>query len=265
MILWRATFPRFLESLGLVVLFVLGVVVLVVSIEKAAQPAAVLFNELRFQLLTVLVWLSPLITALGVSLTCVRQQNSGEARALACSGFGPAHQLPMALMIGLIMSIFAITAAEWLIPLVAESDMPAWVWARGGAVRTVDGLFVPADLSENIRYVTHVEVSDFNPRLAPLREVIFQSSAAATTELWARPSRAIACVGFAILGMTFGRFRQSMVWVMVASGVLILIDAICWSMGAQNQLIPWFAGSVSAWGWAPPSWIAWRYSLTSNQ
>ena len=265
MILWRATFPRFLESIGLVMLFAVGVTMLAVSIEKAAQPLWVLLSELRFQTLTILVWLSPLITALGVGLTCLRQRNTGEARALACAGFGVVHMFPMALLVGLIMGVLGLMVAEWLIPLVAESEMPTWVWTKDGVVRTDDGLLIPADLMGSPRYVGELDASDVHPRLAPLHALTSLNSAAAATELWARPSRAIACIGFATLGMVFGRFRQGLIWVMLVCGVLMLIEAICWGLGAQNELIPWIAGSVSAWGWIPPSVIAWRYSFTSNQ
>ena len=40
MMLWRATLPLFLRSMGVVSLFVLGVVVLAVSIEKVDQQPA---------------------------------------------------------------------------------------------------------------------------------------------------------------------------------------------------------------------------------
>ena len=265
MTFWRVTFPLLVQSIGLVILFVMGIVILAVSIEKADQEPSVLWDALRFQVLAALIWLSPLMTALGVCLACLRQRRNGAQRALACSGIGLMHLAPIVITIGLVVGLAGLAGGEWLIPRFADSDMPGWVWTASGSVRTTDGLLVPANLQGDLQHVEHLTIGDAYPRLASFGSLMMQSGATAMTERWARAARVLACVGFGLLGLLFCRFRQPMIWVMAVCGALTLMEALGWVLGSQNQLLPPIAGSFAAWGWLVPGMWAWCYSSTRNQ
>ena len=168
MILWRTMLPSFLRAVALVVVLVGGVVALAVSIEKANQGVFELFRALRFQLIAAWVWLSPLMAALGVSLCCLRLRSDGEQQALACSGVGLLQLTPVAIVSGLLVGGFGIAASEWVLPWVAISDLPGWIWTNAGAVRTQDGLLVPLTLKGEFTDVGSVDLGQAFPRLASL-------------------------------------------------------------------------------------------------
>ena len=263
--LWRTMLPSFLRTVALVMVLVGGVVVLAVSIEKANQGWIELFRALRFQLFAALVWLSPLMVALGVSLCCLRLRVDGEQQALSCSGVGLLQLMPMAVATGLLVGLFGIAASEWVLPWVAVSDLPGWVWTAAGAVRTQDGLLLPLSLSGEFADAGKVDIGQAFPRLASLGSLMEQSKPGAVTEQLARISRGIGCAGFAWLGLVFSRFKNSVIWVTSVCAALTLLDALAWSLGSQNQLSPWLAGTLFAWGWLVPGLLALRQPSTWNQ
>ena len=265
MILWRAMLPSFLRAVALVVVLVGGVVALAVSIEKANESGLELFRALRFQVLAAWVWLSPLMVALGVSLCCLRLRSDGEQQALACSGVGLSQLTPMVVATGLFVGLFGIAASEWILPLVAISDLPGWVWTAAGAVRTQDGLLVPLSLNGDFTDVGRVDMGQAFPRLASLGSLMEQGKPSAMTEQLARFARCLGCAGFAWLGLVFSRFKNSVIWVAVVCGSLTLFDSLAWSLGSQDQLSPWLAGTLFAWGWLIPGFIALRQPSTWNQ
>ena len=252
MIIWRITLPSMMKALLWVFGLVGGVVVLAVSVEKANEDWPVLFRAVRFQLVFILIWLSPLLVALAVGLAGVHRRSSGEQQALFCSGVGPNQLAPVAGFVGLFVAVLGFAASEWLVPIIAVWDSPAWMWTAQGPVRVLDGLLVPLDLTQPVHSVASGHIEYVHPRVASLVAVLSGTDLTSITEQYSRLSRPLACVGFSLMGLYFGQVRQPIVWIASLGGVFIIFDIIAWSLGAQGQLNPIFAGSVLAWLWCVP-------------
>jgi len=252
MIVWRLTLPSMLKALLWVSSFVVGVVVLAVSVEKANEEWGTLFRAVRFQLVFILIWLSPLMAALAVSLSGLHRKSCGEQQALYCSGVGPHQLAPMAAFVGGLVAALGVAASEWILPGIAALDMPEWIWTAQGPVRTVDGILVPVDAGQPLRQVPISQIEYAHPRVASFAALRLGSDLASITEQYARCSRAVACVGFALMGLYFGRARRPVVWVASLCGLFTLFDGIAWTFGAQGLVSPAIAGSVLAWLWCLP-------------
>lgn len=262
MTVWRLTLPSMLKALLWVSSFVAGVVVLTVSVEKANDDWPDLFHAVRFQLVFIFIWLSPLLVALAVSLSGLHRRSRGEEQALYCSGVGPNQLAPIAAFVGLLVAALGFVASEWVLPGIAAWEMPDWIWTADGPVRTEDGVLVPLDATQKTSHVAIDHTEHAHPRVASFAALRLGTDVASLTEQYARCSRALACVGFALMGLYFGHMRRPIVWVASLCGAFTLVDAIAWTLGAQGQLQPAIAGSVLAWLWFVPVWWMFRQPST---
>lgn len=260
--LWRAVLPSVCRAILWVVWMTAGIVVLAVSVEKADQGLDVVFAAVRFQVVAALVWLSPLILACGVCLSGLRRRSCGAEQALASSGIGWPQLTPIILMVGVSYGIAGLGVSEWVLPMVADSGLPGWIWAGAGPVRTADGLRVSLEAAGTLQYVDSIAVGEAFPRMASTSVLMASETVAASTELIARWARVLACVGWAWFGLIAGRFRYPLIVVVAASGVMLVIEAILWSMAAQAQIAPWVGGGIPAVLWLVPVIFCFRQSST---
>jgi lipopolysaccharide export LptBFGC system permease protein LptF len=251
----------------LVAVLVVGLVAVAVAVEHSHRGSEQLLSEMRMQVAVAVVWMSPLVAGAGVTLGWMRLRSRGEDRALALAGVGPVHLRLPVLLLGLLVGLASFLVAELFVPEVAPTELPAWVWLEDGPMRTVDHMQVQIgkDGIAGIIQRTDVDSSTFSrvrPYMAPWSALSADGAPAVATEWFARLARCVACGGFGLLGLAVARRSNPLVQILFVGGILLVLEAIGWTMAASGQLKPWIGGGVSAWLWVLPFAIAWRQPET---
>jgi hypothetical protein len=265
--IWRVVAPMLLRGFGLVALLVCGVVAMAVTFEQAPQGAEVLMRSLQLHIGVSVVWLGPLICGLGVCLTGLRMDSRGELRALAVSGVGWPSIWPIVMFMGAVVAGIGLCVGELWLPSVSTIEAPLWIWTDTGPLRTIDGLHVQIESGGVLshRSVSVSLLQRATPRLAPLSALHWSGTTAEVTEICARLARLSACMGFGLLGLWMGRLARPLVTMVGIGAVLLVVEAIAWTMGAQGRLHPMMAGSVGAWLWCLPAIWLWAQPSTRIQ
>jgi hypothetical protein len=262
MMLWRAVLPSVCRSIAWVAMMTAGVVALAVSVEKVNQGWSTVCTAMQFQVVAALLWLSPLILATGVSLSGLRRRVRGEEQALASAGIGWPHLTPLVLTVGLVSGLVGLCVGEWLLPVVADPNLPGWVWTAVGPVRTADGLNVAIHAGGTVQFVDQVNVGEAFPRLASTSALFANDDVVARTELYARLARVLACVGCAWFGLVADRCRHPLIVVIGSTGLMMVLEAVAWGMAAQSQIPQWVGGGIPAILWVLPSLMCLRQPST---
>lgn len=264
---WAAVFPGMIRMVTLVAVLVVGIVFVAVTVEKAQYGSDHLLVELRLQIAVALVWLSPLIAGTGVVLAWMRMRSRFEDKAFALSGVGVDHFRLLVLLLGGLVGVTAFGVSEVFVPQVAPEVLPAWVWLADGPMRTsdllqvrigsqgIEGLVQRADVDPSI-------FSGVRPYLSPWMMLSMEGSPAEATEWFSRLARCVSCGGFGLLGLALARRSNAFIRMLFIGGILLVLEAIGWTMASSGQVSPWVGGTVSVWLWVAPFWIAWRQPET---
>jgi hypothetical protein len=260
---WAAVLPGMLRMVSLVAVLVVGIVFVAVTVEQSQHGTQHLIVELRLQIAVAMVWLSPLIVGTGVVLAWLRMRSRFEDKALALSGVGSGHFRWLVMLLGCFVGMLAFGVAEVFVPKVAPAELPAWVWLADGPMRTSDLLQVRIAEEGIVGIVqrTDVDSSVFagvRPYLSPWMMLSIEGSPAVATEWCSRLARCFACGGFSLLGLALARRSNALIRMLFVGGVLLVLEAIAWTMSSSGQISPWIGGTVSAWLWVVPFWVAWR-------
>ena len=265
--IWRLVGKAVVRAVCLVMLMGMGVVVMAVTLEQAPRGASHVLRSLQLHIGVSLVWLGPLFCGLGVSLAGLRMESRGEIRALAVSGIGWSSVWPVVVACGLVMALLGLLVGEHWLPVVSSMEAPAWVWTEAGPLRTLDGLLVQIGKDGVLSQgeVTASLIQRERPQLAPFSALKWSGSPAEVTEICARLSRLPACAGFSLLGLWMARLARPLVGMVGVGAVLLVVEAISWSMGAQGRWDPIAAGGVGGWLWCLPAIWLWAQPSTRIQ
>ena len=264
---WIAVFPGMIRMMALVAALVVGIVFVAVTVEKAQFGTEHLIGELRLQIVVALVWLSPLIAGTGIVLAWMRMRSKFEDRAFALSGVGAGHFRWLVALLGGFVGVLAFGVSEIFVPQVAPEVLPAWVWLADGPMRTKDLIQVQIGTQGIVGLVQRADVdpsvfSGVRPYLSPWTMLSVEGSPAEATGWFSRLARCVACGGFGLLGLALARGSNAFIRMVFIGGILLVVEAIAWTMASSGQLSPWIGGTVSLWLWIAPFWVVWHQPET---
>jgi len=166
-------------------------------------------------------------------------------------GVGHRQLRPVLASVGVLVAVVGWCVAEWGSPVIFDVQPPAWVWTPDGPWQPKTGLLVR--LSDGVPLAWQDAGANLiqrsEPRMAPWGSLRWTGSAAEQTEILARVSRLFACVGMSVLSLSAQRLRRPLIALAGAAVVMVVIEVVAWSMGAQGQISTVLAGTVSAWSW----------------
>ena len=266
-VIWRVVLPRLAQGVAWVFGLCLGLVVAVVSIEQASADLSDILASIQLHLLVTIIWLGPLLCGLGVSLAGLRMQSRGELQALSSMGIGLRSLMPMTACVGGGVVVLGWLLGELWIPDVASLKTPEWIWTQDGPLRTADGLLVRVHEAGTFGQmsISDALLQRAEPRLAPFSVLDWSGASAEVTEICARLSRFPACLGLSVVGLWALQQRRPLIFMVCSGAVLVVIEAIAWTMGAQGRLDPVFAGTVAMWTWVVPAGWLWLQPSTRSQ
>lgn len=252
--IWKAVGLVWLRSVGTVGLAVALLVAMAIGVERGPEGLETVRETYGQQMPIIWVWVSPLIGALGLSLGWTQMESRGEIGALQASGIGAQQMVPVAVALGVGIGLCASALSEFWVPHAVHARVPQWVWTEVGPQRVRDGLTV--FLAEGGR-IEHLPVladsyTGLQPMLVATSSLDPGAGGQQATEWFARLARVPACVGFAVLALAAGERGRPLLLVASVGGVLLILQAIAWTMGSYGQLAPWLAGSAPAWAWLAP-------------
>jgi len=246
---------------------VVALVTLAVSAEVGPQGFDAAIKATGIHILVALIWLGPMIVGLGNTLALLRMKSRGELRALATMGVGYGQLAPILAAVGVLVAVLGWCLAEWLLPGVYGSQAPTWLWTDQGPWQPSSGLGLR--LSDGTTFQWDGKGSDWivrsEPRMAPWGLLQWDGSAAEVTELWARGSRLVTCVGLSVLSLSAVQFKRPMLSLIAVGALLLVLETVAWTMGAQGQLSPVLAGTVGIWSWGLVGMGLWVQSSTRIQ
>ena len=256
-----------LQGVLWVSVLVVALVVLAVGAEVGPRGWDAAIRATAVHVLVALIWLGPIIVSMGMTLALLRMQSRGELRALATMGIGFGQLAPILAAVGVLVAVCGWCLGEWCLPVVYGSHPPTWIWTDQGPWQPASGLGVR--LSDGTSFQWQADGSDWivrsEPRMAPWSLLRGEGSAAEVTELWARASRLVSCVGLSVLSWKALELKRPILTLLAAGSVLLVMEAVGWAMGAQGQLRPILAGTVGLWSWGLVGLGLWVQSSTRIQ
>ena len=113
-----------------------------------------------------------------------------------------------------------------------------WVWTSQGVWHAGSQSLI--DLKTGGQLTTlemgALELQRAEPRLASWAALRWAGGLGEQVELIARPSRALACIGFAVLGLRASAWSRPWVTVVGVGAVLLVAELLGWTLAAQGQI-----------------------------
>ena len=250
--IWRFVGSTLLGSMMWVSTLLVLIVALTVGVESASDRWSIIVESVLLHSVVAMVWLGPLVVGVGNTLAMIRMRSRGELRAFSAMGVGFQQIAPILIAIGVLMGLIGWGLSEWVLPTFAAGDVPLWVWTEQGPRHSPSGFVFQAEVGRS--HILQIPIREIalreQPRMAPWLLLQMDGSHAEQTELFARCSRLISCVSLSMLSVVAMRARYPLLALIGVGMVLVVVEVVAWTMGAQGQIKPVVAGTVGLWSWA---------------
>ena len=244
------------KSHAMVTAIALGLVLATVSVEQGGVPWASMVRSWLLHGLLTLVWLGPLLCGVSTALTLTRMEHRGEIAALACMGLGRDRLRVAVLSAGAVVGLLTFLISAMILPEFTGPVTHGWVWTSQGLWHT--GAQSLIDLEAGGQLITlemgAIELQRAEPRLASWTALRWSGGLGEQVELIARPSRVLACIGFAALGLRASAWARPWIAVVGIGAVLLVTELMGWTLAAQGQTPVYVGGTVSLWVWGVAAW-----------
>ena len=252
----RIILNALLRSHAMVTAIALGLVLATVSVEQGGVPWESMVNSWVLHGLLTVVWLGPLLSGVSTALTLTRMEHRGEIAALACMGLGRARLRAAVLSAGAAVGLLTLLISAVVLPEFTGPVTHGWVWTSQGVWHAGSQSLI--DLKTGGQLTTlemgALELQRAEPRLASWAALRWAGGLGEQVELIARPSRAMACIGFAVLGLRASAWSRPWVTIVGVGAVLLVAELLGWTLAAQGQIPVVLGGTVSLWVWGVAAW-----------